>query len=79
VADFIKKGYQAIKDTPNAQITGEIKAGHKVPHKFIVAVLNKFAEAGMTKVDFFGTAIPPKELRKQPYLPYPLKNYETTD
>ena len=75
VLDYIKKAYTAVKDTPNAKITGEIKAGHKVPHKFVVAVLNKFAEAGMQKVDFYGTAIPPPELRKQQYLPYPLRNY----
>jgi biopolymer transport protein ExbD len=75
VLDYIKKAYAAVKDTPNAKITGEIKAGHKVPHKFVVAVLNKFAEAGMQKVDFYGTAIPPPELRKQQYLPYPLRNY----
>jgi biopolymer transport protein ExbD len=79
VAEYIKKGYAAIKDTPDAQITGEIKAGHKVPHKYIVAVLNKFAEAGMEKVDFYGTAIPPKSLRQLTTLPYPAKNYETSD
>jgi biopolymer transport protein ExbD len=79
VYEYIKKGYAAIKDTPNAQIVGEIKAGHKVPHKFVVAVLNKFAEAGMEKVDFYGTAIPPKSLRQLTTLPYPTKNYETSD
>jgi biopolymer transport protein ExbD len=77
VYDYIKQAYTAVKDTPNAKITGEIKAGHKVPHKFVVAVLNKFAEAGMEKVDFYGTAIPPRNLRQAKYLPYPLKNYET--
>jgi biopolymer transport protein ExbD len=79
VFDYIKQAYAAVKDTPNAKITGEIKAGHKVPHKFVVAVLNKFAEAGMEKVDFYGTAIPPRNLRQAKYLPYPLKNYETAD
>jgi biopolymer transport protein ExbD len=79
VAAYIKKAYAAIKDTPNAQILGEIKAGHKVPHKYVVAVLNKFAEAGMVKVDFYGTAIPPRNLRQAKVLPYPTKNYETSD
>jgi biopolymer transport protein ExbD len=79
VYDYIKKAYAAVKDTPNAKITGEIKAGHKVPHKFIIAVLNKFAEAGLEKVDFYGTAIPPQNLRKSSHLPYPAKNYETSD
>ena len=31
-------------------MTGEIKAGHKVPHKYIIAVLNKFAEHKVEKV-----------------------------
>jgi biopolymer transport protein ExbD len=79
VYDYIKKGYLAIKDTPDAQITGEIKAGHKVPHKYVIAVLNKFAEAGMEKVDFYGTAIPPKNLRQLTTLPYPARNYGTSD
>jgi len=79
VYDYIKKAYAAVKDTPNAKITGEIKAGHKVPHKYVVAVLNKFAEAGLEKVDFYGTAIPPRNLRQAKFLPYPLKNYETAD
>ena len=79
VSEYIKRAYTAVRDTPDAKITGEIKAGHKVPHKYVVAVLNKFAEAGLQKVDFYGTAIPPKELRTQPYLPYPSKNYGTQD
>lgn len=79
VFDYIKKGYAAIKDTPDAQIVGEIKAGNKVPHKYVVAVLNKFAEAGLTKVDFYGTAIPAKNLRQSTTLPYPSKNYGTSD
>lgn len=58
-----------------AVVKGEIKAAHKVPHKFVVAVLNKFSEAGLEKVDFYGTAIPPAELRRQQFLPYPTGNY----
>jgi hypothetical protein len=63
----------------NAVVKGEIKAGHKTPHKFVVAVLNKFTEAGLEKVDFYGTAIPGPELRKLQLLPYPAKNYNTAD
>ncbi len=61
-----------------ATVKGEIKAGHKTPHKFVVAVLNKFSEAGLEKVDFYGTAIPGPQLRQLPLLPYPAKNYLTT-
>jgi biopolymer transport protein ExbD len=63
----------------NTRVLGEIKAGHKTPHMYIVAVLNKFAEAGMEKVDFYGTQIPPPELRRMELLPYPKKNYQTAD
>jgi biopolymer transport protein ExbD len=58
-----------------ATVKGEIKAAHRVPHKFVVAVLNKFSEAGLDKVDFYGTAIPPAELRRQSFLPYPTTDY----
>jgi biopolymer transport protein ExbD len=79
VADYIKSAKRAAADTQDTKVLGEIKAGHKVPHKYVIAVLNKFAEAGMEKVDFYGTAIPPKELRQKQFLPYPLKNYQTAD
>ena len=79
VAVWIKNAKKAAEGTANAHVLGEIKAGHKVPHKFIVAVLNKFAEAGLSEVDFFGTAIPPPELRRATLLPYPKKNYQTSD
>jgi len=77
VSKWIKSAFKAAQGTENTKVVGEIKAGHKVPHKFIVAVLNKFAEAGLEKVDFFGTAIPGAALRKRKLLPYPKKNYNT--
>lgn len=60
---------------PNLKIVGEIKAGHKVSHKYVVAVLNKFAELKMEKIDFYGTALPPPEIRKSSWLPFPATNY----
>ncbi len=39
VADFVKKGWAAIKDTPNANIGGEIKAGYKVPFARVFDVM----------------------------------------
>jgi len=60
---------------PDMKVLGEIKAGHKVPHKYVVAVLNKFAELGLEKIDFFGTALPTAEQRKLNYLRYPEHNY----
>ena len=78
VAAWIKNAKKAAEGG-EAKVIGEIKAGHKVPHKFIVAVLNKFAEAEITKVDFFGTALPNKKIREALLLPYPKKNYGTAD
>jgi len=75
VGKWIKDAYKATEGTENVTVKGEIKAAHKVPHKFVVAVLNKFAEAGLEKVDFFGTAIPPASLRRKTSLPYPTSNY----
>ena len=40
-------------------------------------MLNQFHARGMKEVHFYGAAIPGKELRKLPSLPYPLKNYPT--
>jgi biopolymer transport protein ExbD len=60
---------------PSLKIVGEIKAGHKVAHKYVVAVLNKFAELRMEKIDFYGTALPPPEIRKSTWLPFPTTNY----
>ena len=79
VSKWIKDAHKAAEGVENTKVLGEIKAGHKVPHKYVVAVLNKFAESGMEKVDFYGTRIPGKDLREQPYLPYPKKNYVTSD
>ena len=79
VGKWIRDGLKAAEGSENTRVLGEIKAGHKVPHKFVVAVLNKFAEANMEKVDFFGTQIPTPALRRKQYLPYPLKNYVTHD
>ncbi|MGH7162251.1 MAG: biopolymer transporter ExbD [Planctomycetota bacterium] len=76
VGRWIRDGLDAAKASGGeTKILGEIKAGHKVPVKFVVAVLNKFAEAGLDKVDFYGTALPPPELRRSPILPYPKENY----
>jgi biopolymer transport protein ExbD len=78
VADYIDQAYKTAEGSENTVVKGEIKAGHKVPHKFVVAILNQFAKAGLEKVDFYGTAIPKKDLRTKRYLPYPKKNYVTS-
>jgi biopolymer transport protein ExbD len=78
VAAYIQRAYDAARGTAgtqNAKVLGEIQAGHKVPHKYVIAVLNKFAEAGMEKVDFYGTQVPTQDLRKKKFLPYPTTRY----
>ncbi|MHC4955093.1 MAG: ExbD/TolR family protein [Planctomycetota bacterium] len=77
VAGYIRRLQSEAKKLPDAEVRGEIKAGHKVPHKFIIAVLNKFAEANLEKVDFYGTEIPKKKTLDAPILPYPKKAYVT--
>jgi biopolymer transport protein ExbD len=79
VKQYIVDARKAGEGAEGTKIVGEIKAGHKTPHKYIIAVLNKFAEVGMDKVDFYGTQIPPPELRRTQLLPYPKKNYLTSD
>lgn len=79
VSSYIRRLKAESQKLPDANLRGEIKAGHKVPHKFIVAVLNKFAEHQVEKVDFYGTQIPKKNLREAKILPYPKKNYVTSD
>ncbi|MHC4410012.1 MAG: ExbD/TolR family protein [Planctomycetota bacterium] len=79
VSTFIKKMKRESQSVPDANVTGEIKAGHKVPHKYIIAVLNKFSEHRIEKVDFYGTQIPKKRILEMKYLEYPKKNYVTSD
>jgi hypothetical protein len=77
VADFLRKGRKAAEETEGALVSGEIKAGHKVPFSKILDLMETFEAAGVARVDFYGTAIPPPELREATRLPYPLKNYAT--
>jgi biopolymer transport protein ExbD len=83
VGGWIAEAKKRAATSDSIKVVGEIKAGHKVPHKYIVAVLNKFAEAEMSKVDFFGTQVPNEELRKfgtqRAPLPYPTANYGVSD
>lgn len=87
VADFVKKGWAAIKDTPGASVGGEIKAGYKVPFARIFDVMEVFEASGCTRVCFYrqvsmtsvGTAVPSTAVREAARLPYPVKNYDTPD
>ena len=63
---------QGIKDK---DIKSEIRAGHKIPFKYVIAVLNQFNEVKVTKVEFYGTQIPTKAIREAEFLPYPKANW----
>ena len=56
-------------------ISGEIKAGHKVPFSNVFDLMETFEEASLTRLDFYGTAIPPARVREAARLPYPAPNY----
>jgi len=79
VGKWIGDALRAARGAPGTRVIGEIQAGHKVPFKQVVAVLSQFHARGVKQVDFRGTSIAGKGLRKLPYLPYPLKNYPTPD
>lgn len=46
-------------------VRGEVRADAKVPVKFVVAVLNKFVEAGVKDVRFHGAELPSEEVRRR--------------
>ncbi len=71
VATHIRRLRDATAQFDGIELRGEIKAAHKVPHKYVVALLNRFAEARINDVDFYGTAIPARRLRNAPSLPFP--------
>ncbi len=79
VDDYVRTGWATLKDTPDAKVCGEIKAGHKAPFARVLDVMDTFVAAGLTDVSFYGTAIPDADLRRSPKLPYPVKNYDTPD
>ncbi len=77
----VGKWVKEMIDTARAQgitddnIKCEIRAGHKIPFKYVIAVLNQFNEVKVTKVEFYGTQIPTKAIREAEFLPYPKANW----
>jgi hypothetical protein len=67
----IRRAQQAAAGLERVQVRGEVTARPRVPHKFAIAVLNKFAEARVKDVDFYGTKLPDRRLMHAPVLPYP--------
>jgi hypothetical protein len=78
VADYLRKAKEAAKGR-DAIVTGEIKAGHKVPVSKIMDLMAAFEAAGIARVDYYGVAIPPTSQREAARLPYPAKNYSVSD
>jgi hypothetical protein len=79
VKDYIRKAHRAVKDTPGAKISGEIKAGHKVPFAKVLDLIEAFEATGLEAMSFYRSAPPAPEVRDAPRLPYPRKNYDVTD
>ncbi len=77
----VGKWVKEMIDTARAQgitednIKCEIRAGHKIPFKYVIAVLNQFNHLRIEKVEFYGTTIPPKSIREADFLPYPKANW----
>ena len=76
VAAYIRRIRAAVTTPSGAtlsgiELRGQITAANKVPHKFVVAVLNRFADQGVRDVDFFGTQIPGKRTLDARSFPYP--------
>lgn len=76
VADYVKKAWAAVKDTPNCTISGEIKAGNKVPFARIFDLMETFEAAKVPAMRFFGGSIPDAAARAAPKLPFPDRNYD---
>jgi len=71
VGAHIRRTKQAAAQVRRGKVRGEIKARPRVPHKFIVAVMNQFLEQRLTDVDFIGTKLPDRRLLNAQVLPYP--------
>ena len=71
VLAHIRRMQRAASGLPHTTVRGEIKAGPRVQHKYIIAVLNRFAEAKLKDVDFYGTRIPGTRALRARCLPYP--------
>lgn len=70
---------KAAEESPQAIFYGVIKAGNKVPYAKVFDVMEAFVEAGIANTCLYGTAIPPQSIRESKRLPYPAKNYATSD
>ena len=79
VADYVRKAWAAVKDTPNCTISGEIKAGNKVPFSLVFDLMETFEARGIASMKLFAAQIPSAAVRAAPRLPYPLKNYDATN
>lgn len=71
VGRYIAQIKRAAASLERAIVRGEIKARPKVPHKYIVAVMNQFADRGVPDVNFYGTSLPDRRLLDAPVLPIP--------
>lgn len=81
VSEHVRKTKEAaakIRDR-NVVLTGEIKAGYKVPFGKVFEVMETFVDAGVPDVELYGTQIPSDRVRAAGRLPYPERNYARPD
>ncbi|MHC4939793.1 MAG: ExbD/TolR family protein [Planctomycetota bacterium] len=71
VMAHIRKSKRAAEGLLHTVVRGEIKAAPRVQHKYAIALLNRFAEAGITDVDFYGARLPGRRELRARTLPYP--------
>ncbi|MEM8884531.1 MAG: biopolymer transporter ExbD [Planctomycetota bacterium] len=53
------------------ELVGEIRAAPRVQHKYAIALVNRFAEARVSKVDFEGRLLPKGRSMDAKRMPYP--------
>lgn len=77
MGEFMKKAKEAAKDTPNARVRSQVRAGNKVPLENVLDLMDLFVDNGIPDVSFFAGRMP--EARGAVVLPYPEKNYDTVN
>lgn len=74
VPRWIEEVQGAEKDDDDSLVSGEIRAGNRVPFARILDVMECFLDHGLPAVNFHGTGRPDANVRKSRRLPYPTGN-----
>jgi hypothetical protein len=74
VPRWIEEVQGAEKDDADSLVSGEIRAGNKVPFARVLDVMECFLDHGLPMVNFHSTGGPDADMRKSKRLPYPTGN-----